>query len=196
MRGLRGRTGDEEKSPRRAFSRKTHLGKILWGCALVVIPMIAFTIVILALVFSNIVDDFKCPHVEICPESPLVNTTSRSHYYIDCPAARLVWISSFSSTVSFVLVGIIMTMFAYHSAAQLLHASSQPNAPERLLSPYQTSLLIRVLNADYLSLWDTLLYSRWKSSKRGEAKDLKSAKGDRKILRASIVVFCLGIFGR
>jgi hypothetical protein len=188
---------EKVKSRRQDEPGRTHTQRILAGGALVAVPMVVFTIVILALVFSNILENTACPHGDIRPEQPLVNTTSKSHYYVDYPAARLVWISSFSSTVSFAMIGVIMTMFAYRSAAQLLAASSQPNETERLLSPYQTSLLLRILNSDYFSIWDTILYSRSKSSQRA-GKKAGSNRDQRKqtLILHSIGILCLGIFAR
>jgi hypothetical protein len=185
------------KSRRQDEPGRTHRKRILAGGALVAVPMVIFTIVILALVFSNILEDTACPHGDICPEQPLVNITSKSHYYVDYPAARLVWISSFSSTVSFAMIGVIMAMFAYHSAAQLLAASSQSGEAKRLLSPYQTSLLLRILNSDYFSIWDTILYSRSKSSQRAVTQ-AKSCRDQRKqtLILHSTAILCLGIFAR
>jgi hypothetical protein len=188
---------EKVRSRRQDEPGRTHRKRILAGCALVAVPMVVFTIAVLALVFSNILENTACPHREICPEQPLVNITSKSNYYVDCPAARLVWISSFSSTVSFALIGVIMSMFAYHSAAQLLAASSQPNETKRLPSPYQTSLLLRILSSDYFSIWDTILYSRSKSSQRA-GKKAKSSRDQRKktLLFHPIAILCLGILAR
>lgn len=188
---------EEEKGKRQTSPSKTHTWNILIGCLLVVIPMVVFTIVILCLVFTNTMKDLTCPYNDICPDSPLVNITSKSFYYIDYPAARLVWISSFSSTVSFALVGVIMGIFAYASAAQLLRASSQQDPQGSLPSPYQTSLLVRVLGSDYLSLWELLRLKRTHAARRKSATDdgeIYLSKS--KVIQTSVTVFILCLIAR
>ncbi|KAH9869875.1 hypothetical protein J1614_006795 [Plenodomus biglobosus] len=127
--------------------------QILYASLLVVLPMVTFSIVILALVFTRLVKNLSCHHEAMCPTPPLINITSSSYYYVDYPATRLVFISSWSSTVSFALISAIMVMFAYRGAAQLMEASSSTDPGSNLPSPYQMSLLLRILNVDYLSLW-------------------------------------------
>jgi hypothetical protein len=71
-----------------------HTKKIMWLCALVVIPIIAFTIVILVLVFANTVENMACICADVCPPPSLLNTTNKSSYNVDFPATRLVFIAS------------------------------------------------------------------------------------------------------
>jgi hypothetical protein len=44
--------------------------------------MITFTVVILVLVYANLASNLSCPYGEICPQSPLINVTEASHYYM------------------------------------------------------------------------------------------------------------------
>jgi hypothetical protein len=138
--------------PRSSLGLELHTKKILQGCLLVVVPMTSFSIVMLALVFANLTGNMTCPNADICPGPPIVNSTSPFYYYVDYPATRIVFVPSWSSTFSFALVSAIMAMAAYCSAAQLLGTFSRKEPDSQLLSPYQMSLFLRILNVDYLSL--------------------------------------------
>ena len=73
---------------------------ILLLCLLVTVPMVAFTVTVLFLVFGYKIDDMKCAYQELCSKEGLSNgTNTMDNYYVDFPAARLVFISSWSSTV-------------------------------------------------------------------------------------------------
>lgn len=54
-----------------------HNQKILKTCALVVLPMLAFTIAILSLVFANQIDPYDCPNADLCSTT---NTTTAVSY--------------------------------------------------------------------------------------------------------------------
>jgi hypothetical protein len=175
-----------------SFNLQPHTKHILLASSVVVVPMVTFTAVLLVLVFDNLGDHLYCPYEEICPESPVVNGTSPSHYYVDFPATRLVFVSSLSSTISFALVGALMSIYAYCAAARLTEASVSANQNKRLPTSYQTSLLVRLLNADYLSLWELSRQPFLSGTKaRCYAKTAKPT-----ILRASILVLCLAVLAR
>ncbi|KAI8932959.1 hypothetical protein NX059_010428 [Plenodomus lindquistii] len=151
-----GWSGSLRNSYARIPALQQYKKQIIFMSLLVVLPMTAFTMVILVLVFDNLAKDLNCPIAALCPAPPLINVTSSSHYYVDYPATRVVFVSSWSSTVSFALISAIMVLCAYSSAAQLIKASSSSHANVDLPSPYQLSLLIRILNVEYLSLWTYL----------------------------------------
>jgi hypothetical protein len=173
-----------------SFGLKAHTKHLLLVSSIVVVPMVAFTVVILVLVFDNLADYLHCPHEATCPESPLVNIISPSHYYIDFPATRLVFVSSLSSTISFALVGALMSIYAYCAAGRLTDASVSPNQNRSLPTSYQASFLIRLLNADYLSLWE-LSRQQLRRGTKGRGQHAKP-----NVLRASITVFCLAMLAR
>jgi hypothetical protein len=137
-----------------SFNLQAHSRHILLASSVVVVPLVTFTVVILVLVFANLASHLDCPYGEICAQSPFINATKASHYYVDFPVTRLVFVSSLSSTISFALVGALMSTYAYCAAGRLTKASVSPNQNKCLSTSYHTSLLIRLLNADYLSLWE------------------------------------------
>lgn len=89
----------------------------------------------------------------------------------------------------------LMTLFGYLIASQMLRTSSTDQST-MLPSPYQTSILMRVLNADILALWD--LGARkmedvfWLKKLSSDSDDARSPP----LLRTSIVVFLFCMFGR
>jgi len=179
-----------------SFTLQPHTKHILLASSIVVVPMISFTVVILVLVFHNLASDLDCPYSEICPQSPLINVTKASHYYVDFPATRLVFVSSWSSTVSFALVSALMSIYAYCAARRLTEASVSQDQSRCLPTSYETSLVVRLLNADYLSLWElSRPWRRW-SFRRSTKSESPGRATKPTVLRASIFVLCLAVLAR
>jgi hypothetical protein len=158
--------------------------------------MFASSIAILYIVYSNLVTS-SCLNEELCQGPDLVNATSRDAYYVDYPAARLAFISSWSATVSFALLSFLMAFSAYVNASALLGASERGDQ-ELLPTPHQMSVLLRVLNAELMVLWD-LAVSRvkkvfWKAEKESPAP--KTLQQTSPILSVSIMVLLGGILAR
>ena len=174
-----------------------HARRILLACSIVVIPMVVFTIIMIWAVFAHSLSRSDCPFPELCPGQDLVNSTLRAHYYIDFSAARLAFISSLASTISFALVSVLMMIYAYSTASQLLNSSEDHSRQKVLPSPYQTSMLIRVLNAEMLALYE-LAESKiksvfWHSERSSDAGRKPHAPGT---LRRGILVLLLCIAAR
>ncbi|KAF2726617.1 hypothetical protein EJ04DRAFT_571109 [Polyplosphaeria fusca] len=127
--------------------------KITLVASLVTVPIVVFTVTLCWLVFANLVNETSCPLPKLCPKHDILQSTG-GYYYVDYPAARLVFIASWSSTISFSLISMLMTIFGYLMARRLLLHSETQGVETALPTPYQTSLLIRILSADALSLWD------------------------------------------
>jgi hypothetical protein len=179
-----------------SFALKAHSKQLLIASSIAVVTMITFTVVILVLVFANLAEHLHCPYDGICPDSSLVNATRSSYYYIDYPATRLVFVASWSSTVNFALVGALMSTFAYSVATQLTAASDSGNEDLALPTTYRTSLLIRVLGADYFSLWEML--RSW-TNRCFRPRALRAPHEDNRkpaVLRASIITLCLALLAR
>ncbi|KAF2110525.1 hypothetical protein BDV96DRAFT_635562 [Lophiotrema nucula] len=179
---------------RRSWVPVPHARRILLACSIVVIPMMVFTIIMIWAVFAHSLGRSDCPFPELCPGQDLVNSTLAAHYYIDFSAGRLAFISSLSSTISFALVSVLMMIYAYSTASQLLNSSEDHSRQKVLPSPYQTSMLIRVLNAEMLALYE-LAESKiksmfWHSERSSDAKRKARAPGT---LQSGILVLLLCI---
>jgi hypothetical protein len=184
------------RSPTSARFGNAHNRKILVACGLVVIPMVLFTVAILWIVFKNIVGNADCPFPELCPVG-LVNVTTRSHYYVDYPAARLAFISSWSSSVSFALISAIMTLYGYLVAKSFLSVSGSSAGSAKLPSTYQFSILIRVLNADILTLrelcWRRLKTVFWHKQ---QSTDRRNQQRRGSMVHGSVTMLLICIFCR
>jgi hypothetical protein len=170
---------------------KSHSRKIVIYCLLITTPMIGSSLAIARIVYANSIDE-KCLSEELCPGSDIIGATSANYFYVDFPAARLALISSVSSTLSFTLIGYLMTITAYNTAASFLRMSKN-GVHEELPSPYQLSLLLRVLNAELIVLW-TLAWSKMKrvflhGERTGDSRPPH-------ILRTGVVLLMTGIIAR
>ncbi|KAF2195565.1 hypothetical protein K469DRAFT_649646 [Zopfia rhizophila CBS 207.26] len=167
-----------------------HTRKIILQCLLVTTPMLASSIIVLYIVYAQLIEE-GCPSQELCPGPNLTNVTLKTHYYVDFPAARLAFISSWSSTVSFALVGFLMAIYAYTNAATLLDASENADQ-ESLPSPHQMSVLLRILNAELIVLY-SLATSKLRKVFWDRAKDDDLSQRTSPIVGASIMVLLAGI---
>jgi hypothetical protein len=73
-------------------------------CLITVLPMIAFTATILLLVFRYNFYTDRCTHPELCFNANYGSsndTNMADYYFVDYPAARLVFVASWSSTVRY-----------------------------------------------------------------------------------------------
>jgi hypothetical protein len=169
--------------------------KIVLLSSAVVVPMLAFTITMLAVVFSHNLDLNACPDPGLCPYLDTPGPANSSYYYVDFPVGRLAFISSLSSTISFALVGVLMSMYGYVVASQIWHASVGPDGQALLPTPLGASTLIRLLNAEITLLWDMAVrsYDRFKQRKRTTVgKQMKESR----VLRICRSVFVLSITAR
>jgi ABC-type Fe3+ transport system permease subunit len=134
-----------------------HSKKIIFLAFLVVVPVIAFTITIISIVFVNIVDLNECPDRDLCPYTDSLGPANSSNYYVDFSVGRLAFVSSLSSTISFALVAAMMSLYGYVVAKQIMHVSKEPGSQMSLPTPYGASTLIRLLNAETFLLGDVIV---------------------------------------
>ncbi|KAK3208468.1 hypothetical protein GRF29_77g804171 [Pseudopithomyces chartarum] len=164
--------------------------KIIVQCLIVTTPMLISSVVILYIVYANLVTP-TCPLEELCQGSELRNGTSKAFYFVDFSAAQLAFISSWSATVSFALVGFLMVFVSYANASSLLQASERDDQDD-LPSPHQMSVLLRVLNAEMMILWD-LASSKVKRIFWNREKETENMQHTSPILSTSVIVLLISI---
>jgi hypothetical protein len=175
---------------------KTYTRKIILSGSLVTIPMVAFTGIISWAVFTNIFGLGDCPYTEFCYDVNTREMLRGSNYYIDFSVGRIAFIASLSSAISLTLVGTCMAMYGFIAARQLLEASRLSVQSEKLPSPYNTTTLIRLLNAEITLLWD--LFSRYFRQifrRRSTSRQKKTNRGVY-VIRGCAIVFGLALFSR
>lgn len=155
--------------------------------------MLISSVVILYIVYANLVTP-TCPLEELCQGSELRNGTSKAFYFVDFSAAQLAFISSWSATVSFALVGFLMVFVSYANASSLLQASERDDQDD-LPSPHQMSVLLRVLNAEMMILWD-LASSKVKRIFWNREKETENMQHTSPILSTSVIVLLISIAAR
>jgi hypothetical protein len=180
---------------RRWFTWKVSTRNILSICFLVTIPMVAFTTTILWLIFGNMLNETACPYPELCPNLSGTNGTDfRNNYYVDFPATRLVFIASWSSSLSLALGAALMSIYSYAIAAQFRQISEFDQPTNRLPTPYQMTLIFHVLNAELMTLLNLVMLKL-----KGVFWDRQRNEGAHEqspLLRASVIVFASGVFTR
>jgi hypothetical protein len=159
--------------------------------------MTAFTITTLSLIFRNRIHEEDCPYPELCPPHEKFNGTDpETHYIVDFPAAQLVFIASWSSTVSFTLISLVMSIYAFTAARQLLDLSESDLNGKAAPTPYQMSMLIRVLNSELMALWGMACHlvadAFWRRKQSSEGPIRKSIP----VLRTSVSIFVTALVGR
>ncbi|KAF2658707.1 hypothetical protein K491DRAFT_776247 [Lophiostoma macrostomum CBS 122681] len=188
-------TTDDNLSPPRCLDwdpRRSAMLKIIGMCAFVTLPVILFTVIILWLVLSYEINATHCPYAELCPNNgTFEDALASSYYYVDYPAARLAFVSSWSSTVSLSLLGFITAIYSYFVASRLIKLSVSRDTAAGAPTPYQTSILLRLLNAELMVLlhllWSMLKEVFWARKRAHRSLELPS------IVRLSIVILVVGL---
>jgi len=170
--------------------------RILLGCLLICLPIAIFTAILILLVLSHRIGTASCPYPNLCLTPSQLNQTRLASYYIvDFPAARLVFIASWSSTVSFTLITALMTLYGYTAAGQWLRLSDLDPPSKALPTPFQASLTVRVLNGELL----TLGYILWSQIKRifwERKKSEQTGSQQAVVFRGSVLVLAVAIAAR
>jgi hypothetical protein len=174
---------------------QSHTRTIFIACAFVTVPMVAFTITMLCLVFSHRLNLQDCPYPELCHDVNSPDTLNGSNYYIDFPNGKLAFVSSLSATVSFTLVAAFMILYGFTAARQLLEASAVSQQGKDLPSPHDVAILVRLLNAEALLLWDLCL-SYCRSLKISSSSNIGKRARTSQVVRACFMVMGVGLIGR
>jgi hypothetical protein len=141
----------ENSLPLRARNRGISC-KIDWllvrECALLVLPMVIFSAILLGLVFQYQWHRHHAPlsGLNLSPEF------SNSIFYVDYSATRLLLVASLSSSTVFAFTGSFMTLLSLLLAADMIRNSREPFI-DLLPSPYQLALVIDLLDGKKGALW-------------------------------------------
>lgn len=122
--------------------------------ATLLIPMLALSAILMALVFSHQMPKNSSTY------AILGNGTAESlgsAYYVDYSVTTLVYIALLSSTVATLLLSAAMVLFSCLLASR--YAKQSDNGEDSVLeSPYQLELLIHIVDGRLMALWSHLLY--------------------------------------
>jgi hypothetical protein len=156
-----GGSNDDKLSPRGRTDLQGGKNDILLSLAVIVIPMVILTAVLLGLIAYNQVPQTY----SALPGIPDPLARESSAFLVDFSATRLLAVASWMSTVSSLLPSFAMLLFSYRVARTILNASKEKNT-DNLPTPYQLSMLLDVLSGSIGSLWSWFKYRGWNKRER------------------------------
>lgn len=145
--------------------------EILLAFSIMTIPLICFSALLLGLLF----------HFRVKPSGSISSNLSfdtdyneSNVIYIRMSATTFTTIASWSSTVAPLLVGFAVTLVSYPVAKSILVAA-QKNDVVQLPTPFQLSLVLRILSGGYAgSLLSWLQYTfGWLGKREGHSTAIK-----------------------
>jgi hypothetical protein len=151
-------------------------------CALVVLPMLAFSTVLMVLVY--IYDWQRRP--DRIKQLSLSTGLYADVYYGDLSATKLITVASLSSSAVLTLMGSFMTLLSYPVAADLIW-NSRLAFTDMLPKPAQLALLVDLLDGKKMAVFEWLS-SMW-SHKFGKGKSLWMVE-----LAVALQVFITGLW--
>lgn len=145
--------------------------QILLSFTLMTIPMTLFSAVLLGLIFHYRIAGTDSSKASFLVDGASLDTDA---IYVDLSATALTTVASWCSTVSPLLLTFALTLASY-PAARSLFLGSQNAQDQRLPTPYQFALMLRITsNPSIASLWDWLVYSfAWSSRRSSQATPVK-----------------------
>jgi hypothetical protein len=145
---------------------------ILFAFGVLTLPMLIFSALLLGLIYH-----FRVVHNSFVSSNLRLNAVhdESNVIYVRLSATTLTTIASWSSTVAPILVGFAVTLISYPVAREILLAG-QNNKPKDLPTPYQLSLMLRMLaNGSPASLWHWMRYSfGWQGRRESQGRPMKT----------------------
>ena len=146
--------------------------EILIAFAVITLPMIIFSGILLGLVFHYRItqNDFITGDLVFD-----FGQNDSNAYFVRISATTLTIVASWSSTIAPTLVGFAVTLVSYPVAKGLLTDSNAQDTAQ-LPTPFQLSLIVRMISSGSIAaLWNWLTYSfGWRSRREGQGRAVKS----------------------
>lgn len=158
--------------------------EIAWSAFFLTFPMLLLTCVLFAFVFGYRIDRNDEPFEQLKGNDSSLPTDDA--YYVDLNSTLLIFLASWMSSLAPMLAGFAVTLAAYPVAAKLLQDTTQHNR-DRLLTPFQLHLTLRLINGStWSAIWNLLLYRLgWGKRVKGQGVALVS------LSRVTLVVVAL-----
>ena len=118
------------------------------------IPVLALAGTLLAIVFTNKLDNSSSPS-----SAPFRNPTldELGVYYVDFDSNNLTTVASWASSVALLVPGFTMTLLWYYIAYAMQRDSREKTA-STLPTPWQLGLLLALRTGDLQPLWEWMSY--------------------------------------
>ncbi len=149
-----------EKQPRKGIMDGQNLD-ILLASALLTLPML-----ILGIALMSMVHKYQMPdHSSTYSTGNRTGIALGSAYYVNISSSRLANVSSIASTVSMLLMSAAMVLFSYSLSRRLTENCDQ-HRESTLPSPYQLTIMIKLVGGQPLALWSYIRYALGSKHKR------------------------------
>lgn len=151
---------------------KGRIKEIWLAFAVMTIPMMAFTAVLLGLVFKYQItpNDFMSSDLSFD-----LGRAQSNNYFVRISSTTLITVASWSSSLAPILVGFALTLISYPLARGMLAASVKSDISQ-LPTPFQLSLIVRMITSgSFAALWSWMTYSfGWKGRREHQGRSLRS----------------------
>ena len=149
-----------EKQPWKGIMNGQNLD-ILLASALLTLPMI-----ILGIALMSMVHKYQMPdHNSTYSTGNRTGIALGSAYYVNISSSRLANVSSIASTVSMLLMSAAMVLFSYPLSRRLTENCDR-HRESTLPSPYQLTIMIKLIGGQPLALWSYIRYALGSKHKR------------------------------
>jgi hypothetical protein len=153
--------------PTGCSSRKSTV-TILFYSSVICVPLLVFSIVLLGLVFKYRVGHVASEGSEI----------PGRFYLVDFPAARLIFVSSWSNSIAPRLMGVATALYLFSLTKALIRKSSSSSlTTTELPTPYQLAVLICISSGSIFQLWKYAKYRLSGSKTRLKTNSLLNHMG-------------------
>lgn len=139
----------------------------------VILPMVLFSTILLGLVYGYRVDpEAANKDIDIWENSS--HRLHNGYIYVHYSSAQLLFITSWSSSMAPVLLCFLMKLWQIEASRDIIEASKGSNH-ERLITPYQLSLIINMSTGTLSELITYIKYLLWKKKAKQPPVLTKSA---------------------
>jgi hypothetical protein len=157
---------------RGAEKMQGRIQEILIAFAVMTLPMLIFSGLLLGLVFHYRITQNDFTSGDLAFDS---NQNDPNVYFVRISATTLTTVASWSSTIAPLLVGFGVALVSYPVAKGLLTASENHDMAQ-LPTPFQLSLIVRMISSgSFSALWSWLMYSfGWRGRRERQGRAIKS----------------------
>ena len=148
------------KDPSSSAAKASGSGRVSWlfgvSACLAILPLVALLVVLISLLLSYHVKPSAHSRADFAYNESGSDPTA---FYMDFDATQYTTVASWTSSIALLLPGFLTTLLWYRQSEEL-SSDVLFSRHDRLLTPYQLSLLLGLRSGTLGSLWDYLSYAR------------------------------------
>ena len=136
---------------------------IIIACLIISFPLVVLSGVLLGFIYANQVTQSDSTPSAFQQANATANDASA--YLVDFSATRLITIASWTSSVAPLLPSFVMSLLSFPAARRMLK-TSRAGQSQRLPTPYQLALYLKLMTGGWNALWQWLKYRFWGTRER------------------------------